>query len=169
MNSTSSLSLCFAVRLIFCTNLLPSSVGGGGAQVSFRMFYLRTMQHVHRRWGFIRFSGAFQIILVCLDLRHIIKKLIKCNGCMGYERCSYQYYPGFVQWLSFFTSFLVSIVIISIQQQGIQAQDVPGFLTLWRWCHFLLRQRAGEVWRSLWISVLLMEKAPISKYLSEST
>lgn len=34
------------------------------------------MQHVYWRWGFIHFSGPFQIILVCLELRHIIEKLI---------------------------------------------------------------------------------------------
>lgn len=69
---------------------------------------------------------------------------------------------------SFFTSSIVSTVTISVHQWGIQGQDVPGFLTLLRWCHFLLQLRAGEVSRSLWIRALAMEIAPLSKYHSES-
>lgn len=52
-------------------NECASFVGGGRAQVSFRMFHLWSLQHVHWRWGFLHFSGPFQIILVCVELRHI--------------------------------------------------------------------------------------------------
>lgn len=62
----------------------------------------------------------------------------------------------------------MSTVFIIVYQRGIPGQDAPGFLTPWRWCHFLLQQKAGKVSRSARISAPSTETLPLSKYLSES-